>query len=352
MAQAFDPYHKWLGIPPEEQPPNHYRLLGITLFESDPDVISNAADQRMLLVKTFQAGKSSDISQKILNEIAAARLCLLNPGSKMEYDAQWKDAHAVPVLHTAELHPQTASLHPPVVVPVAPTRHPGREKHRQRLRIALVAGAAIVCLTVAVFVLSTGQTKDLPETKDEHHLSNGDSTSSSAPPPAVSSAESTVNEVATPTTVADPVVQDDPQDLQKKSRKRPVPSRQPRKPSASAVPSQPAAPPETSPQPAATESPEAAEKRLKTAFTMAQTPADFKAIAQELLNAADQAIDNAKPDAAIRLVTMALSAARKARDDDLARIATIRYLALTDSAPHKPGRPSDLDAGPNASGTP
>jgi hypothetical protein len=26
---GFDPYHVWLGIPPHEQPPNHYRLLGI-----------------------------------------------------------------------------------------------------------------------------------------------------------------------------------------------------------------------------------------------------------------------------------------------------------------------------------
>ena len=25
----FDPYHRWLGIPPEEQPADHYRLLGI-----------------------------------------------------------------------------------------------------------------------------------------------------------------------------------------------------------------------------------------------------------------------------------------------------------------------------------
>ena len=44
---SFDPYHKWLAIPPEEQPPNHYRLLGVSPFESDPDVIENAADQRM-----------------------------------------------------------------------------------------------------------------------------------------------------------------------------------------------------------------------------------------------------------------------------------------------------------------
>ena len=33
----FDPYHKWLGIAAHEQPPTHYRLLGIAPFECDPD---------------------------------------------------------------------------------------------------------------------------------------------------------------------------------------------------------------------------------------------------------------------------------------------------------------------------
>jgi hypothetical protein len=40
MADVFDPYHKWLGILPKDQPPHHYRLLAIEPFESDPDVIA------------------------------------------------------------------------------------------------------------------------------------------------------------------------------------------------------------------------------------------------------------------------------------------------------------------------
>ena len=88
MAETFDPYHKWLGIPPSEQPPNHYRLLGVSLFEPDADVVANAADQRMSHVRTFQAGRHSDLSQKILNEIAGARVCLLNPARRAEYDRQ------------------------------------------------------------------------------------------------------------------------------------------------------------------------------------------------------------------------------------------------------------------------
>jgi hypothetical protein len=94
MARSFDPYHKWLGIQPEEQPPNHYRLLGIALFESDADVIASAADQRMAHVRMFQSGKYSELSQRILNEIAAARVCLLNREKKAQYDAELNQAVA------------------------------------------------------------------------------------------------------------------------------------------------------------------------------------------------------------------------------------------------------------------
>ena len=34
---SFDPYQAWLGIPPHDQPPNLYRLLGLVLFESNPE---------------------------------------------------------------------------------------------------------------------------------------------------------------------------------------------------------------------------------------------------------------------------------------------------------------------------
>lgn len=110
MEEVFDPYRKWLGIPPEEQPPNHYRLLGIALYEHDPDVISNAADRQMAHVRTFQTGQRSAISQKLLNELSAAKICLLSPATKQEYDAKllaWQSqltrAVAVPV--ATALHP-------------------------------------------------------------------------------------------------------------------------------------------------------------------------------------------------------------------------------------------------------
>lgn len=88
MSESFDPYRKWLGIAPKDQPPNHYRLLGIPTFESDPDVIENAAARQMSHVRTFQASKHAALSQRILTELSAARLCLLSPVRKEAYDGQ------------------------------------------------------------------------------------------------------------------------------------------------------------------------------------------------------------------------------------------------------------------------
>ena len=91
MDPAFNPYHAWLGIAPEEQPPHHYRLLGLRPFESNPAVIESAADRQMAHLRTFQAGKHGPLSQKLLNEAAAARLCLLKPDSKAAYDATLRE---------------------------------------------------------------------------------------------------------------------------------------------------------------------------------------------------------------------------------------------------------------------
>jgi formylglycine-generating enzyme required for sulfatase activity len=92
MGSSFDPYHEWLGIPPEEQPANHYRLLGIKAFENTPNVIEHAADQRMGHLRTFQAGKHGPLSQRLLNEVAAAKLCLLHAEKKTAYDARLREA--------------------------------------------------------------------------------------------------------------------------------------------------------------------------------------------------------------------------------------------------------------------
>ena len=87
MSEAFDPYLHWLGIRDPQRPPNYYRLLGIELFEADPDIIAGAADRQMAHIRSFQSGPRSAESQRLLNELAMAKVCLLNPTKKEAYDS-------------------------------------------------------------------------------------------------------------------------------------------------------------------------------------------------------------------------------------------------------------------------
>lgn len=107
MAGQFDPYHQWLCIPPEEQPPNHYRLLGLTPFECDPEIIDYAADQRMKHVRTLQAGRHEADAQRMLNELSAARVCLLDAKKRAKYD---KTLRRAGVLELPESHEEPLSL--------------------------------------------------------------------------------------------------------------------------------------------------------------------------------------------------------------------------------------------------
>jgi len=126
MTEQFDPYRKWLGIPPEEQPPHHYRLLGIGLFESDPDTIDHASNRQMTHVRSFQGGAQTEHSQRLLNELSAARVCLLDPGRKSVYD-EWLRSHlnrlsapATPSTPRSADAPMAAAPPPPASSPGGP----------------------------------------------------------------------------------------------------------------------------------------------------------------------------------------------------------------------------------------
>ncbi len=116
MAESFDPYHKWLGIPPAHQPPTHYRLLGIEQFESDREVIDAAANQRMLYLQDLAGGQFIKESQKLLNEVAGARRCLLNVEAKAQYDAELQ----IRLSASKPAVPVATVIAPPVARPVAP----------------------------------------------------------------------------------------------------------------------------------------------------------------------------------------------------------------------------------------
>ncbi|NUQ62017.1 MAG: protein kinase [Pirellulales bacterium] len=118
-AAPFDPYHRWLGIAPEEQPPDHYRLLGIARFESDPEVVRDAAARQMAHVRTYHLGQHAELSQNLLNELGAAKACLLNPQKKAAYDAGFSDRRHAVDLPQAESNPQegeAVAAGPPVPI--------------------------------------------------------------------------------------------------------------------------------------------------------------------------------------------------------------------------------------------
>jgi hypothetical protein len=139
MSEAFDPYHKWLGIPKSEQPPNHYRLLGLVAFESDPDVIQSAAVRQTAHVRNFARGEHSELSQRVLNELAAAQLCLLQQERKAAYDQVLRAKLAPP----APLPAAAAPSKPSAIVPDrAARRHV--ESPRANAIDSILADAAAV----------------------------------------------------------------------------------------------------------------------------------------------------------------------------------------------------------------
>ncbi len=93
-SEPIDPYHKWLGIPKPQQPPTHYRLLGIEPFENNPEVIDAAASRQVAYLHQLTSGPHRRLTQKLMNEIAQARRVLMDDASREKYDAQLRDRPA------------------------------------------------------------------------------------------------------------------------------------------------------------------------------------------------------------------------------------------------------------------
>jgi len=86
MPEPFDPYSQWLGIPPQEQPPTHYRLLSLADFETNSGKIQSAFDTRLNQVRSFVAGPNSAAAHRVLRELNLARITLLDPRRRAAYD--------------------------------------------------------------------------------------------------------------------------------------------------------------------------------------------------------------------------------------------------------------------------
>jgi hypothetical protein len=147
----FDPYHKWLAIPPGQRPPTHYQLLGISPTETDADVIEEAALQRTAHLRTYQIGPHAQECTRLLNEVARAKIVLLNPAKRMEYDAQLAQTSAAEPLHSSS----------PTV-------------GRRRRFIAAAAGA-LACATMVggIMLVMSGNADDGNKSKAQNSATDG-----------------------------------------------------------------------------------------------------------------------------------------------------------------------------------
>ena len=378
MPEPFDPYHKWLGISPKDQPPNHYRLLAIDLFESDPDVIASAAHQRMVHVHSFQLGKNSDLSQQILNEIATAKVCLLDTGKKAEYDewlrGQLASLGTQPALDEGGadvaaanldlLSPLPDDLLPPLpptfplpplptlptarrvadddvnfdaimrraspivpvhaaISPLAPKTHRSKRqitRPRSMLRVIGLAISGALGLGVAYWMSSYFISGDHKEVAQPEH--NQSVRNTEAPVPG-SPEEDQGSKSVVDTGAESP------------ASRSPGPTKPIRQPSLSTVGTEPVieAKPVVDTSPVDEKTPiektlSQEEEELKAASAAVKTPEDYQAVAEKGLALADRAIVEGNVDMARTAVRQSLSAARKADDTELAKRTTLLLIQL------------------------
>lgn len=183
MAEPFDPYYQWLGIHPDDQPPNLYQLIGVSLFESNPDVIESSAHRQIAHVRTFALGQHSSVSQKLLSELSRAKLLLMDPARRAAYDTSLKAKLAAeeqeaprPAVRQVK-HPAPAQR--PVTVqapliddfldPPRPQIRTSRPSAKRKQQIPLMVSAAIgggiglaalAVLALLVFVLRSSPDLD------------------------------------------------------------------------------------------------------------------------------------------------------------------------------------------------
>jgi hypothetical protein len=122
----FDPYRKWLGIPEGQRPPTHYQLLGISPDERDTEVIDAAVLRQSAYVRNFQTGKYSAEATRLLTEIAAAKLCLIDPAKRASYDAELRANGPAPGGTASVASPPSERTPAPTPATIAPKNGPRR----------------------------------------------------------------------------------------------------------------------------------------------------------------------------------------------------------------------------------
>ncbi len=326
MSEPFDPYHNWLGIQPKDQPPDHYRLLGIAPLEDAPNVIEASADRQTAHVWRYQSGEHGALSQKLLNRLAAAKLVLLDPAKKSEYDRklqapQAKIAHPAPrptsrPMPVANPPPGTGTTEGPAPVAEGVSQaamYRRRRKSAQQQWIAVTCGGVGVAVLVAlVYAFRAGDESQVAETDADR---NAATTVKSEPDPPADPVLLPVSpDATTDIAVPQPPLPDPPED----------PAGPP------AIDSNPEPPPNSSPPPdpdpnplpdpdSPPSNPEPGEKRLPVPAEEVQ-----QTMAQEIRSIFSREYTQAEqPAGKLPLAEMLLVRAKEAAEDPTARFVML-----------------------------
>jgi len=169
MHASFDPYWQWLAIPPAEQPPDHYRILGLRLFETDGPTIAQAARARIEHVRACHDGSHPEAAERVLGHLADARDTLLSPERKAQYDGLLVERESAQVPPPAA-PPRQPARTPPVSV-VAHGRPRNRRYRRPRLSpTSLIAfgSAALLALVLGLALWSSPTDDSRPPASSDH----------------------------------------------------------------------------------------------------------------------------------------------------------------------------------------
>jgi serine/threonine protein kinase len=146
MTSTGNIYTELLGLPDSAVRPNHYELLGVSHSESDSRVLKAAYYRRVakisaLDVNETEAGPIAQACQVVLAQLAEARDCLLDTGSRQQYD-------------------QRLSRRPDATPKIKLTREQKQQARaeRGRIREALSAKRALESNPGPAFAISENQT--------------------------------------------------------------------------------------------------------------------------------------------------------------------------------------------------
>lgn len=95
MAEVFNPYYTFLGLDEELTSPNFYQLLRLKEQEGNLEKIQAAAAKAATRVRGHRPGEHAAEWAKLLDEIEAAKDCLLNATQRQAYDEKL-GVHASP----------------------------------------------------------------------------------------------------------------------------------------------------------------------------------------------------------------------------------------------------------------